>query len=244
MKKLYFFLLMLVAIITVTSCDDEIDVIEERPSVDVFNVDTLLVYKMVDRAQNAGPALQHFADSIAQLHAGKVCPVNLKTVESAIRKCWTDSCQADELRDLVRLTIACPFDSLRPLITDLANTAKRKNIFNRYKHQESLERGYWGDIVNLQHEGSIISEIQVKSFFMTYATYEGDMNALLGDSIVNSIHTITGKKPGDNHHSYEIIRDITGKYSEAEKAQAAKDAYDYMLSFWEGYKPGMTFYDE
>lgn len=241
MRKLTLLPLMLVAIVSVSSCDDAI---EERPIVKDFDVDTLLVYEMVSRAKAAGPTLQQFADSIALLHAGKVCPVNYKSEESTIRKCWTDSCQADELRDLVRLTIACPFDSLRPLITDLANTAKRKNIFNRYKHQEMLDRGYWGDIVNLQHDGPLVSEIQVKSFFMTYATYEGDMNDLLGDSIISSIYSTTGAEPAYSHHYYEIIRDITGKYSEAEKEQAAKDSYDYMLSFWEGYKPGMTFYDE
>lgn len=241
MRKLNLFLFLLVAIVTVSSCDDAI---EERPVIKEFDVDTLLVYDMVDRAKTAGPALQQLADSIAALHAGKVCPVNYKTVESTIRKCWTDSCQADMLKDLVRLTIACPFDSLRPLITDLANTAKRLNLFNRYKHQETLSSAYWGDLINLQHAGPVISEIQVKSFFMAYATFEGDMKAFLGDSIISSIHSITGAEPAYSHHYYEISRDITGKYSEAEKEQAAKDSYDYMHAFWERYEPGMTFYDE
>lgn len=242
MRKLFIFFMMLAAIISVSSCDDA--AIEERPVAKEFDVDTLLVYQMTDRAKTAGPALKHFADSIAVLHAGKVCPVNYKSVASAIRKCWTDSCQADELKDLVRLTIACPFDSLRPLITDLVNTAKKCKIYDRYKHQETLSAGYWGDLMNLQHPGPVISEIQVKSYYMAYATYEGDMTEFLGDSIINSIRSATGAEPAYCHHYYEITRDITGKYSEAEKEQAEKDSYNYMLSFWESYKPGMTFYDE
>lgn len=242
MKNINVFLLMLVAVITFSCSKDEIN--ENKPITREFVVDTVLVMKMIDNAQTAGPALKHFADSIAKLHKGVVCPINYKSLESTIRKCWTDSCQADELRDLVRLTIACPFDSLRSLITDLANTAKKKDEFYRYKHQEMLERGYWGDMVNLKHVGDVISEIQVKSHFMSYATYEGDLQALLGDSIIASVRAATGKEPGGSHHYYEIIRDITGKYTDAEKAQAMKDAYDYHRAFWEGYKPGMTFYTE
>lgn len=242
MKKINVFLLLLATVITFSCSKD--DILENKTTKNEFTVDTMLVITMINNAQTAGPALEHFADSIAKLHKGVVCPINYKSIESTIRKCWTDSCQADELKDLVRLTIACPFDSLKSLITDLANTAKKKNEFYRYKHQEMLDRGYWGDMVNLKHAGSIISEIQVKSHFMSYATYEGDLQALLGDSIINSVRTITDKDPGGSHHYYEIIRDITGKYSEAEKAQALKDSYDYLHAFWESYQPGMIFYTE
>lgn len=243
MKKFNVFLLVFAAIITFSCSNDYDD--ESTPIVKKeFTVDTLLAYRMINNAQMAGPALEHFADSIARLHAGVVCPINYKTIESTIRKCWTDSCQADKLKDLVRLTIACPFDSLRSLITDLANTAKAKNQFYRYKHQETLDIGYWGDIVNLIHAGVIVSEIQVKSYNMSYATYEGDLQALLGDSIISSVRATTGKEPGGSHHYYEIIRDITGKYSDAEKAQATKDSYEYLHAFWDGYQPGMNFYTE
>lgn len=242
MKRLNVLLLMLVAVITFSCSNDLVN--ENKSTPKEFVVDTMLVIRMIDNAQTAGPALKHFADSIANLHAGVVCPINYKSVESTIRKCWTDSCQADELKDLVRLTIACPFDSLRSLITDLANTAKKKNEFYRYKHQEMLDRAYWGDMVNLKHVGAVISEIQVKSHFMSYATYEGDLQALLGDSIIASVRAATGKEPGGSHHYYEIIRDITGKYTDAEKAQALKDSYEYLHSFWESYQPGMIFYTE
>lgn len=243
MKKLNVLLLVLAAIFTFSCSDDTNDdnqIIVNKQ----FKVDTLLVYKMVYNAQTAGPVLKHFADSIANLHGGVACPINYKTVESTIRKCWTDSCQADELKDLVRITIACPFDSLKSLITDLANTAKQKNQFYRYKHQEMMDRGYWGDIVNLIHTGTTVSEIQIKSFYMSYATYEGDLQALLGDSIISTIRATTDKEPGGSHHFYEIIRDITGKYSDADKAQAMRDSYEYLNAFWEGYQPGTIFYTE
>lgn len=242
MKQLNTLLLAFVAVILFSCSDDSSS--EKNSTEKEFIVDTLMVYEMTNRVQSIGPALQHFADSIAQLHDGRACPINYKTVESAIRKCWTDSCQANELNDLVRLTIACPFDSLRSMITDLANTAKKQSVFYRYKHQEALDRGYWGDIVNLKYDGSLVSEIQVKSYYMAYACYEGDLPALLGDSIISCIRTATGKEPALSHHYYEIIRDITGKYTDKDKEQANKESYDYMLLFWEGYKPGMTFYEE
>lgn len=241
MKKFNLFVLLLVGIILHSCCDDSNN---DRPIPKKFDVDTLLVVEMTTRAAQAGPELKHFADSIAQLHGGKACPVNLKTVQSTIRKCWTDSVQADKLNDLVRLTIACPFDSLRSLITDLADTAKKRNMFYRYKHQEMLDRGYWGDMVNLIHFQSIVSEVQVKSFYMTYATYEGNLVEFIGEDIVKAIAADTGKEPGHSHVYYEIMRDITGKYSDADKEKAMKESYDYLHSFWQGYQPGMKFYDE
>jgi len=137
--------------------------------------------------------------------------------------------------------IACPFDSLKSLITDLANTSKKQNRYYRYKHQEMLDEGYWGDIVNLKHDGSIVSEIQVKSYYMSYATYEGNLTEFIGDNLINVIRATTGKEPALSHHYYEIMRDITGTYTESEKEKAVKDSYDYLHSFWEGYQEGMVF---
>lgn len=241
MKKLNLLLLMLAGVLFFSCSKNELD---ERPKETEFKVDTLLAMQMANYAQLIGPELKEFSDSIAALHGGRACPVNLKTLGSIIRKCWTDSCQATDLKDLVRLTIACPFDSLKPMITDICNTLKKRDSYLRYKHQEKLKNAYWGDIINPLHYKLLVSEIQVKSFYMAYANFEGDLQALLGDSIINSIRTATGKEPSLDHHYYEITRDITGKYSEAEKEKAAKDSYDYLRSFWEKYEPGMTFYKE
>lgn len=236
MKKFSLIFLLATAFILHSCCNDSED--------DEFVVDIALAAKMEASAHADSAELKHFADSIADLHGGKACPVNFKTLESIVRKCKTDKCQANELKDIIRLTISCPFDSLKVLIPDLANTAKKRNMFNRYKHQEMLDRGYWGDMVNLNHHGNIVSEIQVKSYYMTYATYEGNLVEFIGEDVVKDIAAKTGKEPGRSHVYYEIMRDITGKYSDADKEKAMKESYDYLRSFWQDYQPGMKFYDE
>jgi hypothetical protein len=184
----------------------------------------------------------HFADSIAMLHGGKVTPINYKSFQSTLRKCNTSKVQATELNDLVRCMIACPYDSLHSMITDLVQTARKKGIFKMYRHQAYLDRGYWGDMVILNH-GAICSEIQVKSFYMTYANYEGNIVDFLGEEICTEIKNETGKESGMSHHYYEIIRDITGKYSIEDKIKAGEENTKYLMSFWEDYKKGTRFYE-
>ena len=227
------------------SSDDDLEPILPDTS-STFTVDTAIVVQQVEIASRYGATLQHFADSMAALHGGKASAINYKTLESAIRKCWTDSCQATDLKDMVRLTIACPFDSLENMITDIANTAKRQNRFYRYNHQETLATGYWGDIVNLQYP-DIVSEIQIKSFWMAYGTYGNEpelTRAFLGDSIYYTIQNATHLEASQSHVFYEIDRDITGRYSEEEKAINRQANYDYCHAFWEKYIEGMTFYNE
>lgn len=209
----------------------------------VFDVDTLRVEQAREQVHELGPIMQNLADSIAALHGGRTCETNYKSLSSTLRKCWTDSVQADQLKDLVRTTITCPYDSLEVMITDLVNTAKSKNLFLRYKHQEVLERSYWGDIVNLQYKG-MYCEIMVRSFCMAYATNNSNMDQLLGDSLMAVIHEKTQQEASRGHYFYEVVRDITGRYSEEEKAQAIRDSYEYYLHFWEAYQPGTVFYHE
>lgn len=206
-----------------------------------FRIDTALVVRMREVALNYGPAMHHFADSIARLHGGTVTPTNYKSLQSTLRKCATDKVQATELNDLVRCMIACPFDSLHSMISDLVDTATKKGIFKKYKHQEYLDRGYWGDMVLLNY-GEISSEIQIKSYYMAYANYEGDIRALIGDSIYNAIREATGLEACMSHHYYEIIRDITGRYSEEEKVRATEENVKYLKAFWEDYEEGVRFY--
>ena len=137
--------------------------------------------------------------------------------------------------------IACPYDSLHSMITDLVRTAKKKGMFKKYRHQAYLDRGYWGDMVILNH-GVIGSEIQVKSFYMAYANFDGNIVDFLGEDICAQIKNNTGEESGMSHHYYEIIRDISGRYTEEEKMRAADENTRYLRNFWEDYKKGVTFY--
>ena len=206
-----------------------------------FHIDTALVVRMRYVATAVGPAMIHFADSIAMLHGGKVTPINYKSFQSTIRKCNQEKVQANEINDLVRCTIACPYDSLHSMITDLVQTAKKKGIFKKYKHQSYLDRGYWGDMVILNH-GMVTSEIQVKSFYMAYANFDGNVVDFLGDDVCTEIKNETGLESGMSHHYYEIIRDATGKYSWEEKNKAMEENTKYLQCFWEDYEKGTSFY--
>ena len=206
-----------------------------------FHIDTALVVRMRYVATAVGPAMIHFADSIAMLHGGKVTPINYKSFQSTIRKCNQEKVQANEINDLVRCTIACPYDSLRSMITDLVQTAKKKGIFKKYKHQSYLDRGYWGDMVILNH-GMVTSEIQVKSFYMAYANFDGNVVDFLGDDVCTEIKNETGLESGMSHHYYEIIRDATGKYSWEDKNKAMEENTKYLHCFWEGYERETVFY--
>lgn len=206
-----------------------------------FHIDTALVVRMRYVATAVGPAMIHFADSIAMLHGGKVTPINYKSFQSTIRKCNQEKVQANEINDLVRCTIACPYDSLHSMITDLVQTAKKKGIFKKYKHQSYLDRGYWGDMVILNH-GMVTSEIQVKSFYMAYANFDGNVVDFLGDDVCTEIKNETGLESGMSHHYYEIIRDATGKYSWEDKNKAMEENTKYLQCFWEDYEKGTSFY--
>ena len=215
--------------------------IGEADSEQEFRIDTALVVKMREVATTVGPTMIHFADSIAMLHGGKVTPVNYKSFNSTIRKCNQEKVQADEINDLVRCTIACPYDSLHSMITDLVQTAKKKGMFKKYKHQSYLDRGYWGDMIILNH-GMVTSEIQVKSFYMAYANLDVNMVDFLGEDICTKIKNETGLESGMSHHYYEIIRDVTGKYSREDKNKAIEENTKYLQCFWEDYEKGTRFY--
>lgn len=206
-----------------------------------FHIDTALVVRMRYVATAVGPAMIHFADSIAMLHGGKVTPINYKSFHSTIRKCNQEKVQANEINDLVRCTIACPYDSLHSMITDLVQTAKKKGIFKKYKHQSYLDRGYWGDMVILNH-GMVTSEIQIKSFYMAYANLDVNMVDFLGEDICTKIKNETGLESGMSHHYYEIIRDVTGKYSWEDKNKAIEENTKYLQYFWEDYEKETEFY--
>ena len=206
-----------------------------------FHIDTALVVRMRYVATAVGPAMIHFADSIAMLHGGKVTPINYKSFQSTIRKCNQEKVQANEINDLVRCTIACPYDSLHSMITDLVQTAKKKGIFKKYKHQSYLDRGYWGDMVILNH-GMVTSEIQIKSFYMAYANLDVNMVDFLGEDVCTKIKNETGLESGMSHHYYEIIRDTTGKYSWEDKNKAIEENTKYLQCFWEDYEKGTRFY--
>lgn len=178
MKRSIFVFIMLFAI-TMASLAQSRSVVGQGNSGQEFKIDTALVVKMREVATTVGPAMIHFADSIAMLHGGKVTPINYKSFQSTLRKCNTQKVQATELNDLVRCMIACPYDSLHSMITDLVRTAKKKGMFKKYRHQAYLDRGYWGDMVILNH-GVIGSEIQVKSFYMAYANFDGNIVDFLG----------------------------------------------------------------
>lgn len=241
MKRSIFAFIIFFAI-TMASLAQNTSVVGQGGSEQEFKIDTALVVKMREVATTVGPAMIHFADSIAMLHGGKVTPINYKSFQSTLRKCNTSKVQATELNDLVRCMIACPYDSLHSMITDLVQTARKKEIFKMYRHQAYLDRGYWGDMVILNH-GVICSEIQVKSFYMTYANYEGNIVDFLGEEICTEIKNETGKESGMSHHYYEIIRDITGKYSIEDKIKAGEENTKYLMSFWEDYKKGTRFYE-
>lgn len=206
-----------------------------------FHIDTAMVVRMRKAATIVGPTMIHFVDSIALLHGGKVTPVNYKSFKSTLRKCNAEKVQANEINDLVRCTIACPYDSLHSMITDLVQTAKKKGMFKKYKHQSYLDRGYWGDMVILNH-GMVTSEVQVKSFYMAYANLDVNMVDFLGEDICTKIKNETGLESGMSHHYYEIIRDVTGKYSWEDKEKAIEENTKYLQCFWEDYEKETEFY--
>jgi hypothetical protein len=45
-----------------------------------------------------------------------------------------------------------------------------------------------------------------------------------------------------SHHYYEIIRDVTGKYSREDKSKAIEENTKYLQCFWEDYERGTRFY--
>ena len=232
---------MLLFLISTVSLAQSSSVVRQDAGEDEFHIDTAMVVRMRTAATIVGPAMIHFADSIAMLHGGKVTPINYKSFQSTIRKCNQEKVQANEINDLVRCTIACPYDSLHSMITDLVQTAKKKGIFKKYKHQSYLDRGYWGDMVILNH-GMITSEIQIKSFYMAYANLDVNMVDFLGEDICTKIKNETGLESGMSHHYYEIIRDATGKYSWEDKNKAIEENTKYLQCFWEDYEKGVTFY--
>ena len=240
MRKSVIFFMMLFVINMVCHAQGRTAVGQEE-TVSEFHVDTALVVRMRYVATAVGPAMIHFADSIAMLHGGKVTPINYKSFQSTIRKCNQEKVQANEINDLVRCTIACPYDSLHSMITDLVQTAKKKGIFKKYKHQSYLDRGYWGDMVILNH-GMVTSEIQIKSFYMAYANLDVNMVDFLGEDVCTKIKNETGLESGLSHHYYEIIRDVTGKYSREDKNKAIEENMKYLQCFWEDYEKGTRFY--
>ena len=232
---------MLLFLISTVSLAQSSSVVRQDAGEDEFHIDTAMVVRMRTVATIVGPSMIHFADSIAMLHGGKVTPINYKSFQSTIRKCNQEKVQANEINDLVRCTIACPYDSLHSMITDLVQTAKKKGIFKKYKHQSYLDRGYWGDMVILNH-GMVTSEIQIKSFYMAYANLDVNMVDFLGEDICTKIKNETGLESGMSHHYYEIIRDATGKYSWEDKNKAIEENTKYLQCFWEDYEKGVTFY--
>ena len=116
-------------IVSVASLAQGRTAIGEMDSEQEFRIDTALIVKMRKVATTVGPTMIRFADSIAALHGGKVTPINYKSFQSTLRKCNTQKVQATELNDLVRCMIACPYDSLHSMITDLVQTARKKGIF-------------------------------------------------------------------------------------------------------------------
>lgn len=233
-----FILLFLVSIASLAQSSSDV---RQDANENEFHIDTAMVVRMRYVANTVGHTMIDFADSIAELHGGKVTPINYKSFQSTLRKCNQEKVQANEINDLVRCTIACPYDSLHSMITDLVQTAKKKGMFKKYKHQSYLDRGYWGDMIILNH-GMVTSEIQVKSFYMAYANLDVNMVDFLGEDICTKIKNETGLEPGMSHHYYEIIRDVTGKYSREDKNKAMEENTKYLQCFWEDYEKGVTFY--
>ena len=233
-----FMLLFLVSIASLAQSSSDV---RQDANENEFHIDTAMVVRMRYVANTVGHTMIDFADSIAELHGGKVTPINYKSFQSTLRKCNQEKVQANEINDLVRCTIACPYDSLHSMITDLVQTAKKKGMFKKYKHQSYLDRGYWGDMIILNH-GMVTSEIQVKSFYMAYANLDVNMVDFLGEDICTKIKNETGLEPGMSHHYYEIIRDVTGKYSREDKNKAMEENTKYLQCFWEDYEEGVTFY--
>ena len=233
-----FMLLFLISTISLAQSSSDV---RQDASKNEFHIDTAMVVRMRYVANTVGHTMIDFADSIAELHGGKVTPINYKSFQSTLRKCNQEKVQANEINDLVRCTIACPYDSLHSMITDLVQTAKKKGMFKKYKHQSYLDRGYWGDMVILNH-GMVTSEIQVKSFYMAYANLDVNMVDFLGEDICTKIKNETGLEPGMSHHYYEIIRDTSGKYSLEDKNKAMEENTKYLQCFWEDYEKGVTFY--
>lgn len=152
-----------------------------------------------------GPETQEVAELIASRHKGLYTTINYKTRESTERKCRTDHHGPFEISDLARTMIICHYDSLKSVMSDLENTMKERNKFDRHKHQTS-DYGYWGDLFNMQFPG-LKTEIQVKCYSMFYATqYESVCRSVLGDSIYNVIRTTSGQEPSMLHEYYEIMR--------------------------------------
>lgn len=233
-----FMLLFLVSIASLAQSSSDV---RQDANENEFHIDTAMVVRMRYVANTVGHTMIDFADSIAELHGGKVTPINYKSFQSTLRKCNQEKVQANEINDLVRCTIACPYDSLHSMITDLVQTAKKKGMFKKYKHQSYLDRGYWGDMIILNH-GMVTSEIQVKSFYMAYANLDVNMVDFLGEDICTKIKNETGLEPGMSHHYYEIIRDVTGKYSREDKNKAMEENTKYLQCFWEDYEKGTSFY--
>ena len=233
-----FMLLFLVSIASLAQSSSDV---RQDANENEFHIDTAMVVRMRYVANTVGHTMIDFADSIAELHGGKVTPINYKSFQSTLRKCNQERVQANEINDLVRCTIACPYDSLHSMITDLVQTAKKKGMFKKYKHQSYLDRGYWGDMIILNH-GMVTSEIQVKSFYMAYANLDVNMVDFLGEDICTKIKNETGLESGMSHHYYEIIRDATGKYSREDKNKAMEENTKYLQCFWEDYEKGTSFY--
>ena len=206
MKKNLFRFLMLAALpiaLGLASCsNDDNDSYSEQ---DQFERE--MTAALAD-ARFYGPQTQAFAEEVAERFDGRVTELNYKTRESATRKCRTDNCRPYELKDLARMTIAAGWDSteIKPVIEYLVQASKEQNQFWRYKHQTS-DYGYWGDIVNLQYDNKFVTEIQVKTYGMFYASHNEDVaRSVLGDSIYMVIYTKTEAEPGLSHYYYEIMR--------------------------------------
>ncbi len=173
-----------------------------------------------------GPPTQALAQEVAERFNGRVTDLNYKTRESATRKCVSNQLRPYELRDLARTTIAAGWDSLeiKPVISYLVETSTERNLFGCHRHQTS-DYGYWGDVVNLKFE-RLVTEIQVKTYGMFYASYPEEVaHGVLGDSIYTIIRTSTGAEPGLSHYYYEIIRSDTSSAATVEHYKQLTNAY-------------------
>jgi hypothetical protein len=167
--------------------------------------------RAMELAQKFGPITQALAEETAKEYSGCVTPLNIKTRESAERKCKTDQCMPFDLKDLARTTVVAAWDSadISEVIDYLIILACKDSIFGRYKHQNS-DYGYWGDIVNLkfvENTDTLYTEIQLKTYSMYYGSGdEKTVRATIGEENYQYIHSVSGLEPGLFHVYYEIIR--------------------------------------
>ena len=190
-------------------------------------IHNILVKRAISNAKSVASDFQRQVEVIARKFDAIVTPVNLKSVESTVRKINEDSDNhIGSIRDLVRNTIIVE-DADR--IGHIVEEIQKRFIVPlgekgkpRIKSQNT-PLGYTGTLVNVQLKG-VQGEIQINIPQMIYAKDES-AKELLPKDLFDKIKRESGLECGHGHKYYEEWRLPTTSSARKRELEKLSQAY-------------------